>query len=182
MCHNFSITTNKWYTHKCINFIMLLGAQAFVHVKRLVLSHCALGLIDEWWSWVLVDTSTLPPLVCWIFRFASLLFFLFFVLVFDLGSWRSFWIFDLDCWLFYWVVGGNILNGWWCFGGWLLFPTWSFGWWVMVVCAIVLAFGGLRTMQNFPFYRETNIEKWFQLYFQVGNQTWYNENILLKIF
>ena len=109
-------------------------------------------------------------------------FVLFFFLVFDLGSWRSFWIFDLDCWLFYWVVGGNILNGWWCFGGWLLFPTWSFGWWVMVVCAIVLAFGGLRTMQNFPFYCETNIEKWFPLYFQVGNQTWYNENILLKIF
>ena len=96
---------------------MLLGAQAFVHVKRLVLSHCALGLIDEWWSWVLVDTSTLPPLVCWIFRFASLLFFFCFLF------WFSIWVHGGLFGSLIWIVG-CFLSGWWQYFEWLVVFWW----------------------------------------------------------
>ena len=116
MCYSFSITTNKWYTHKCINFIMLLGAQAFVHVKRLVLSHCALvwltsGGLGFWWI--------LRPCLPWFVRFSDLLLCCFFCFLF----WFSIWVHGGLFGSLIWIVG-CFLGGWWQYFEWLVVFWW----------------------------------------------------------
>ena len=170
MCHNFSITTNKWYTHKCINFIMLLGAQAFVHVKRLVLSHCALvwltsGGLGFWWI--------LRPCLPWFVRFSDLLLCCFFCFLFWFSIWVHGGLFGSLIWIvgcfiewlvaIFWMVGGVLVAGFSSLHG-VLGDGW---WWFVQLC---LHLAGWELCKIFPFTVKQTLKNDFNCIFKLATK------------
>ena len=97
-------------------------------------------------------------------------FVLFFFLVFDLGSWRSFWLFDLDCWFFFewlvaifWMVGGVLVAGFSSLHGVL-----GGGWWWFVQLCLHLA--GWELCKIFPFTVKQTLKNDFHCIFKLATK------------
>ena len=97
-------------------------------------------------------------------------FVLFFFLVFDLGSWRSFWLFDLDCWFFFewlvaifWMVGGVLVAGFSSLHG-VLGDGW---WWFVQLC---LHLAGWELCKIFPFTVKQTLKNDFHCIFKLATK------------
>ena len=122
MCHNFSFTINEWYTHKCINFIMLLSARAFVHVKRLVLSHRPLVRSD--WRAVVLGFGGYFDLASLGLLDFQIWFFVFYLFLILFGFRSGFVEVFLALWFGLLVAVGCFLSGWWQCFEWLVVFWW----------------------------------------------------------